>query len=271
MYKLIKIEATYGCNLRCKFCGIQCGEPKKPAFMSMETVERIAENLVEDRMRTGKRRVVSISLRGEPTLNPNLPLIVRTLAPHCKSLFVVSNGTIRDAQYYLDLLKLGATAIHIDIYNREAERLIDDILEVSPEKVVLYDPASGASVWKGVRDKIVALDERESRDKNTRALHNWSGDGAIAQPVRTAPCAESLKYITIRHDGTYALCCNVWKDKVTFGNVRNRTFSEMYYSAEHTVACKTIMVAYGRLQYEPCSACSVKSPFAHMFKKAIGE
>lgn len=271
MYKLIKVEASYGCNLRCKFCGIQSGEPSKPKYMTLGTAGAIYARLLEDYAQTGKRREVSVSLRGEPTLNPRLPEIVKMLAPACKRLFVVSNGTIRDAQYYSELLKSGALAIHIDIYNDEAEGLIDDILRVMPDKVVLYDPAMGQSVWKGARGKIVVLDERTQRDNNTRSLHNWSGDGIISQPVRISPCAESLKYITIRYNGDYALCCNVWKDKVLFGNVEEKPFYDMYYSPEHIEVCRTLMSTGGRLQYEPCSKCSVKSPFAHMFRRAIGE
>ena len=269
MYKTIKVELSYGCNLRCSFCGIQSTPDLKPHFMTMETFEHVLKRVGED----PRKLTISFSLRGEPTLNPDYLEFVQRASFVAHKIIMVTNGTQLTCQKVNELFVAGLDALHIDVYNDRGERLIKDVILNGDRS--LYDVAlyGVKKIWthKGL---VSICDERKTRQNNTRALHNWAGANKSNQAFletipRSSPCAEPLKMITIRHDGTYALCCHTWNDIGTFGNVSEFSFQEHYNGLLYKQIAREIMTEYGRENVKSCQYCNVKSSFAHMFRRAV--
>lgn len=271
MYKTLKVELSYGCNLRCDFCGIQSMPTPHTEWakrMKKETIDAIAKRIEED----PKKLTVSFSLRGEPTLNPLYLYAIERLRAVADKVFLVTNGTLLNDVGDVDSMFLaGLDGLHIDVYTDAVARFVKTLPQHGP----LYDvkPYGTDKVW--TRKHLVSIcDERETRQKNTRALHNWAGANRTyeTEPVpRMSPCAEPLKMLTIRHDGSYALCCHSWNDKVLFGNVREKSLREHYESDSYKGIARQVMVEGGRTARPECKLCNVKSPFAHMFRRAVQE
>lgn len=270
MFKTIKIEPTYGCNLKCSFCAGTYEEKQSPMFMSIETVSVIKKQMVSERLPV--KVTVSFSLRGEPTLNPNLIELISVFGKDYRTI-LATNGTQLTRSYVVELFKAGLDGIHIDVYNEATlsflKELKKDNLSGVPQ-VRAY--SSETSVWSG-NNGIVVCDERKTRDKGTRKLHNWGG--ALPKelwqvPVKNAVCAEPLKNITIRYDGTYALCCQTWHDKITFGNVREAPILSHYVSQNYRKVISTLLLE-GRYNVDACKDCNVFSMYAHTFIKQVME
>lgn len=267
MYKTVKVELSYGCNLRCEFCGIQSEEKRAPLFMDERTINTAIEHVAED----PRNLTVSFSLRGEPTLNPLYLKAVRLAASCAHRVVMVTNGTTLTTEALDALFLAGLDALHVDVYTPQVRRFIDG-LKTNP----LYDVADYGQenkIWTGASGAVIVCDERESRQNNTRALHNWAGANmrfcAPEELPREAPCAEPLKMITIRYDGSYALCCHSWQDKITFGTVREYGLLAHYNNEKYLSIAKAVMRKGGRSGVLSCRLCNVKSPFAHMFKRAV--
>lgn len=270
MYKTIKVELSYGCNLRCPFCGIQ-SMPKGDDWsrlMSEETIDQIAHRIAED----PKKLTVSFSLRGEPTLNPLYMYAIARLSTVAHKIFLVTNGTTLKSQDDINTMFIaGLDGLHIDVYS---QKVADFVAKLESNWLYEVAPYGAKKVWTTKR-LVSICDERETRQKNTRALHNWAGANDRFQepyePIpRMSPCAEPLKMITIRHDGTYALCCHTWNDKTEFGSVYGKSLREHYDCDSYKRIARAVMVEGGRTARNECRLCNVKSPFAHMFKRAVG-
>lgn len=267
MYKFVKVELTYGCNLRCHFCGIQSQSRDRPIYyMGRDTLDVIVQRVKED-----PKVTVSFSLRGEPTLNPLYYCAVREVAKYAKKTILVSNGANLDQAAIKELFSAGLSALHIDVYNNETAKMVASL---TPHNFAIerYEPG-GRKVWtdKGL---VSICDERKQRDKKTRALHNWAGANRMNEKEgevipRQSPCAEPLKMITVRHNGMYALCCHTWNDVAYFKDIRQHSFAEHYNSEDYKGTCRLLM-ENKRAALHSCKNCNVKSPFAHMFKRAVG-
>lgn len=75
--KVIQIEVTYTCNLRCSNCTRFVGHHNKPFIMDMETIERAIDSLEEFPGQIG-------IMGGEPTLHPEFPEICRLMQKKVK-------------------------------------------------------------------------------------------------------------------------------------------------------------------------------------------
>ena len=70
------IRLTTRCNLRCPFCTTPPDQAKGPPFVSLQTIDRIAEALSK------RKSLVTVTLSGgEPLLHPSLLEIMSTLRP----------------------------------------------------------------------------------------------------------------------------------------------------------------------------------------------
>lgn len=85
------------CNLRCKWCYAAADGFKNTATMTVETLEKIQEVI------SAKNISRFIILGGEPTLHPNLSMIVKRLKP--AKVVLVSNAIKLADKNYLQLLK----------------------------------------------------------------------------------------------------------------------------------------------------------------------
>lgn len=270
MYSMIHVEPVRGCNLSCHFCPHSL-EDNGVSFMSMDTVEVIADHLTAAVQRTGRTLRVCLAGRGEPALHPDFIGIVRRLAKVPKvRVIAITNGVRLSTTWMQKVRGAGLHALHIDIYNQTIKEKIAATLWPMP-----IDTISGANIWTTKEPCVVLCDEREKRRNDIRKLHNWAGAARkeywTGDIPRHSACSHPLKMVTVRYDGSYALCCNSWDNLVDLGTVQGCDFDEQYNRKDRLDICNMIMRPGGRACVVPCMVCNAYSPRAHLWKRALRE
>lgn len=85
MFKKVYIEITNICNLKCKFCPTT---KRKSEFMSVENFEKIVKKI------HNYTKLVSLHVKGEPLLHPNLESILAVLEKYNLNANITTNGTL---------------------------------------------------------------------------------------------------------------------------------------------------------------------------------
>lgn len=266
MYSLVYVEIVRGCNLACEFCPHSL-ENNEIHMMEMSTVDTIVEHL-----RKADRKIrLSLSGRGEPTLHPQFIEIVRKFASIPKvRVICITNGARLSQQWIDDVYAAGMRGLHIDVYNAKTDAAAHAIDYPVPCFYI-----QDGNIWSNSRPCVVVCDEREERYNSVRAFHNWAGAARkeywTGDIPRQSPCSSPLKMITVRWDGKYAVCCSQWLDEVTFGTVFEEDFDQQYNRKDRMDLCNTIMHTGGRKDTVSCRYCNVKSPRAHVWRRALRE
>lgn len=113
----IQIEPANICNFRCNYC-LQSREEYRKLYranlMSMEMYGKIVEGLEKF---NGKIKTVVFARQGEPTLNPNLPEMIKILKDKniCQQVKIITNGSMLNPQYNLKLIESGLDVIRISL------------------------------------------------------------------------------------------------------------------------------------------------------------
>ena len=106
----IDLEVTSVCDAVCNFCPREF-MPDKKRFLSMELVDRLAEELRQHRI-----NLVVLCGIGESTLHPQLDRIVRTLAATGTKIEMTTHGGARlDRQRFETLVAHGLSGFHFSL------------------------------------------------------------------------------------------------------------------------------------------------------------
>ena len=111
----IDLEITSVCDAVCGFCPREF-MPDKKRFMSMEIIERLADDLRD----TGMFLVVLCGI-GESTLHPQLDGIVSTLSKVTKVEMTTHGGARLDTRRFEDLVAHGLTGLHFSLNAASAD------------------------------------------------------------------------------------------------------------------------------------------------------
>lgn len=124
------------CNLRCKWCYAAADGFKDIATMSIETVGRIQKAILPDISRF-------IILGGEPTLHPDLPIIIKKLKP-TKTVLVTNAVKLADKKYLRLLKESGLNVVTISLKGSTQEQ---------------YKENTGVACLDSIEKAIVNLNE----------------------------------------------------------------------------------------------------------------
>lgn len=273
-----KIELTLNCNLRCPFCAINglFGPLKIDNhfdFMSVETAERIASEIA----RLGWRSRIEFTMRGEPSLNPNITDIVQIFR-HClpkTSLMITSNGggflpKPGPAARILDLFNAGMNIIALDDYDdafivpKIRANLANNPL---PADVQVYEypenRIGNPYTRRHHNDRVLTflVDLRQTAKSGKGVRDNLSNQGGVAAPPNDRcagrRCARPFRECVIHHDGRMALCCNDWRGEFKVGSVLDTPLDELWQSAALNAA--RVKLYHGERDFGPCNGCDSKS------------
>ena len=118
-FPLVSIMAAMRCNLKCSFC--ICGNfpgDWKEYEMTPEVMHRILE------LNAVKKALMVVFTGGEPTLNKDLPELMRMSRKEKHLVGMISNGTLLEG-IARDLAKAGLCDAQISIYENTKEKLSD--------------------------------------------------------------------------------------------------------------------------------------------------
>lgn len=268
----IQVELNEGCNLGCNFCGLRGMRENgtKPwKRMKRDTAQRIIEEI----KRVGWHSRIIFSMHGEPTLNPN---VVKIIAMFRKALpttvmSMMSNGygivhgfgDISTEQTISErvgkLMEAGLNDLIIDYYSAKGDaKTIEDALKGSEfkiehlaPKVPLYSPRAG-------HFRVLFNPPIQKEGAINRHLCNHCGAaGPLDMSYQGKRCARPFRELSIRYDGSVAICCNDFRGEYPIGNIMDQSIEDIWYSKRFEAA--RILLYAGRRSFKPCLGCNALS------------
>ncbi|KAA5533703.1 radical SAM protein [Taibaiella lutea] len=106
---IIDLEVTSRCNATCGFCP-RSVMPDTKSFISINTVEKLAANIME-----GPQRQVVLCGIGESLLHPHIDQIVAILSAANAVVAMTSNGALMTEKKFRQLLNAGLKTINFSI------------------------------------------------------------------------------------------------------------------------------------------------------------
>lgn len=270
----IQMEPTEGCNLACSFCGIQSirangahsvgtvhGKNSGPfRFMTLETANRVAKEI----RRLSWNPRIEFAMHGEPSLNADLPAIVRAFRQFLPRgyIMITTNGAgFLKGRMLDELFEQGANTVALDDYRHAS--IIPRLREKYPAgslmgvKFIEYPEDKEGNphqrhpgkklVW--VKDISVATKGTHSHLSN-HALNSGPPDESYAKKR----CAKPFREMAIRWDGNVALCCVDWPGHYKIGNVHDMPLN-MIWNHKNFQAARRILMHDGRAMI-PCLGCN---------------
>lgn len=277
----VQIELAEGCNLRCTFCGLSgIREPKKHDFKFM--TEKTLRSLLRQIGELGWNPRVEFAMHGEPTMHPDyvgMIKVARESAPRLQ-LMMTSNagGLMRKPGPLANVLALfdaGLNVLALDDYDgvnfvdkvRQAVRATS---ERGPEmlgdmKIYEYPENKDGSphMRVGLKErKLVYIQAIDSAVKgNHSLLNNHAGAGAPKvgsdHPSQTQRCAKPFRELSVRWDGSVAVCCNDWRGEYKCGSVVKDGLDAVWNGASMSAARRKLY--HGQRDFGPCAGCDAIS------------
>lgn len=258
-----------GCNLRCGFCGIRGIREKGPtgalsgpfSMMDLGLAARLADQLAV----AGWSPRVEFAMHGEPTMHPQLPELVGTFRdylPHAQLMLTTNGLPMLDKPggplAYLDrLYAAGLDVVALDDYR--PHRVAPLVRSYTGARVLEYpaDPDGNPHrrLRRGERLLSIVADISAATEGTHATLGNHAG--AAAPPTDAAHgkrCAKPFRELSVRWDGSVAVCCNDWRGDYRIGNVDTDGLL-VVWQHPRMQAARRYLVRGDRASLQPCAGC----------------
>lgn len=252
MPSAIEIETINRCNNECAFCPVnRHKDPRRPARMSDELLEKIARELHERQY----KGLLALFSNNEPLMDKRIVDICwlfRNEVPHAY-IYISTNGILLTSEIYTRLFDAGLDQMTINNY--------DDGLElIGPVKAM-------AGFMNSARDSRIAGYVKKTKivmRKKNEILSNRAGcapnkdenfDRSYTR-YSSSSCTLPFIQVVIRPSGQVSLCCQDALGMVTLGNVNNQSIRGIWNSQEFNDV-RNRLSKYGRKAVPLCSVCDV--------------
>ncbi len=276
----INIDPCDLCNFKCDFCFQSKSKDFKGCVMTDEIFFRVIDQIKEF---ADPINVIQLFCLGEPFLNKNIPLYIKTIRETnaAKEVKITTNGSLLSHTLIDELIeaKLDELVISLNglsdtdffrITNTKTsfDRIYDNIK-------YLYDHRKGCHVHVKIigdyfgREEQKAFVEKIGPYADTinidGATNHWSGltSNYKNQQYDTGDtpfkdwviCALCFYELAVHSDGSVSPCVVDWqKDKQNLGNIQTKTLKQIWDSEER----KQILISFlsgTRNPYEVCREC----------------
>lgn len=272
----VQIELVEGCNLRCSFCGINGirGQERTYRYMELATARSIASSF---RLHAYHGRI-EFAMHGEPSLHKRAAAIIsilRRAAPKAYMMMLTNGGGLvrTPGETLGKLFAAGLNTVGIDEYQG-----IDWAAKVLS---ALGNPPDGSEVALGrlratlwrypankagnphrrVRERrLVHIAPIDTASEGTHAtLNNHCGAGApLDMGGAGKRCAKPFREISVRWDGSVALCCNDWRGVLPIGNASRADLLSGIWNSPAMQAARRKLY-HGERDFGPCLGCNATS------------
>ena len=265
----VQVEPTEGCNLRCVFCGLNGIRGKNvretDKYMTVETATALAESMRKHKWNSR----IEFAMHGEPTLNPNLVDIVHVIRMNLPraSIMLTTNGVPLHKQglegQIRALFSAGLNFIALDNY--AGLTVARDMRVVCAENDIPCfeypsNPEGNPHRRHDPRYAGVAIvqDIGAATSGTHATLNNHAGAGApLNNKAAGKRCAKPFREMSIRWDGSVAICCNSWRGDYVIGNINERSVHSVWHDPRFYAARKYLL--QGRREFKPCLGCDALS------------
>lgn len=272
----MQIELVEGCQLRCPFCGLSGIREPAPAhdykMMTLDTAKSVADQIREARWNSR----IEFAMHGEPTMHSNPARMVQIFRSRLRKhqLMMTSNGggllkppgVIKNLQA---LFKAGLNIFAFDAYEYvKIKDKVDEALEKWETMGLLFDVhrypdereysphnryGHKAKIFIRVKDISVAEVGTHSDLNN----HCGAGSEPLEKPM-LARCAKPFREMSVRWDGSVAICCNDWRGVYKCGNAVKDRLQDIWNGDEFKSA-RRFLIKGERGALKPCNVCDAKS------------
>lgn len=282
----IQIELSEGCNLYCSFCGlrgIREQREKNFKFMSLDVIADLGRQI----RAAGWNARLELAMHGEPTMHPEYAAMVAELRARCpkNQIMMTSNGggLLQGGDVVGNVVKLfeaGLTILALDDYVGvkivgKVRAVAEKIAERVPGLAVHEYPAvpegnphhrlpPGQRMITLMQDISVAVVGTHS------SLNNHAG--AAAPPNQSAAgrrCAKPFREMSVRWDGSVAVCCNDWRGTYKCGNVTTDGLLTVWNGPAFDAARRRLI--RGERTFGPCNGCDAKSYRVGLLPDPLGK
>jgi MoaA/NifB/PqqE/SkfB family radical SAM enzyme len=234
--------------------------------MSVALAQRIAGEVA--RLSWNPR--IEFTGRGEPTVNPELPAIVRAFrdALPKASILVTSNGSgVMSVDRVRALFASGVNTLALDDYSHATfvgkirERVLPELELIDGIPVHTYpDDRDASPHGRYFKRRIVIIRDIAELTTGNHQLTNQGGNsvpGDDALPLQQR-CAKPFREFSIRWDGNVAVCCDDWRGVYKIANVNKLPLDEVW-NHPRWQAARTLLYAADRAALAPCNVCNVRT------------
>jgi len=270
----IQIEFCEGCNLRCNFCGLQGirsaeEQGRNYKFMTHETLTHIMVGIGV----AGWNPRVEFAMHGEPTMHPDYIGMVetaRSLAPQFQLMMTSNGGGLLRKPGPIDninnLFSSGLNVLALDDY--VGVGYIPKIRRALAEREPMFPVYEYPLHKEGnphqrhpvSHHMLTFLEDVTITSKGTHSVltnHAGCGSKALDKPLNQR-CAKPFRELSVRWDGSIALCCNDWRGHYKCGNV-NENHIEDIWNGPAFSAAREILMTGSRGTIGVCSRCDYKT------------
>jgi radical SAM protein with 4Fe4S-binding SPASM domain len=280
----LQIELTEGCNLYCDFCGLQgirTHKVKNFKFMNFDTLNTLAKQIKEAKWNPR----VEFAMHGEPTMNENIIEFIRVfrILNPTLSIMITSNGggLLRNpgpSKNIRALFDAGLNILALDDYKNIGiiPRIRKSLEEQKLEGIEIYEYPENPSGNPHIRAKsgkrmVSFIEDISSSNKGTHAtLNNHAGSGSPPnESAKGKRCAKPFREISVRWDGSVAICCNDWRGYYKCGNINNTPIQEIWNGPEFGAA--RVSLYHGMRDFGPCNGCDARSYRVGLLPDKLGK
>tara|TARA_E500000318_G_scaffold104400_3_gene110362 strand:- start:7462 stop:8241 length:780 start_codon:yes stop_codon:yes gene_type:complete len=233
--KVIEINPTELCNLKCTFCPRSSFYPNRNLHVDLRTIKKFKERVEE----IDYQGVVSFTGRGEPTLHPQFDKIVDILLKNRKyKLKINTNG--KNIEKYLDQISQ-FEIVHLNFYEDDWDgyyKLVEKYKHFPNFNFYFKPPIPF---------------ELDLEDKYTNRAGSF-----VKQELDENFCDMIYEKLFIHWNGDFKICCQDWKTDYSFGNIFTQSFKEYLYENEQLRSFRN-MLTEGRRDMKPCQSCDYRS------------
>jgi radical SAM protein with 4Fe4S-binding SPASM domain len=265
----LQVELVEGCSLRCGFCGLNgIREPLGSGhnllkFMEERTVDVLINRLKDEHWLPR----IEFAMHGEPSLHPGLtPMLgmFRGSLPDRAHLMMTSNGSgfMKDPTRTIDDALKSLNVLALDWY--ENVSIVPRIIEYygGAHRILYYPQDLNANPHRrrqaGEHDLVIVQDIEVASRGTHSTLNNHCGCGAPTNAdAQGKRCAKPFREMSVRWDGSVAVCCNDWRGVLPIGNVHDSTLEEIWNHEVMRAARRHLY--HGLRTFAPCQGCDALS------------
>lgn len=265
----VQIELSEGCNLRCAVCGLNGirGKDNDYKFMAQSTLQTLMEQMVK--LKWNPR--IEFAMHGEPSMHPDFAgmiKVVRDAAPKYHIMMTSNGGGFLRKPGPLASVRAvfaaGLNTLALDDY--ENAKLVPKIREA------VRDNLEGVDVFEYPENpdgnphgrhrgkKLVFIQDLITATKGTHShVNNHAGTGAPPnEQGHGKRCAKPFRELSVRWDGSVAVCCNDWRGIYQCGNVVEDGLDEVW-NGKAMGAARVALYGGHRELIDVCSGCDALS------------
>jgi hypothetical protein len=289
----VQIELVEGCNLRCAVCGLNGIRGKANDYKAMKPAT--LKSAIDQMVILGWNPRIEFAMHGEPSMHPDfngMIRVAREAGPRFQIMMTSNGGGFLGkpgpAQNVRQFFEAGGNVLAFDDYeNANLVPKIRKALEpVTNENgliefeggpfVDVYDypqnPKGNPHSRGHVSDsRLVFIQDLITASKGTHShVNNHAGAGGPPnENGQGKRCAKPFRELSIRWDGSVAVCCNDWRGVYQCGNVVTDGLDKVWNG--RAMGAARVKLYHRERDFGPCKGCDAISHRVGLLPDKLGK